>query len=738
MSEKLESGKTTREGFKSFVKELKEFALTVGEPCPEGHRREPGSNRCLPIGSTDHTAFTRSVNVDDGPQWRGLEDKQNQTFASEDDTSETALDAEEMEELQSCGEGTTFSFVQRRCVTLEEAEAEDHDGFAVEEGQSGHEDVVAKDPEGRRDPVGFQCPVNTFFDYKLRECIPLNKDTVLASENAGFSEDFKKAVAMLGKVAKTSPDPIDGHTHFVTVNEEGNGMTSVGSFPHHSHEVENFEVIPFEGDDDYVSQHPGVVNPMEMNDDSPKSHEVYSADSEEVLQTSAAPITTKQRKALPTSSFGVPRTRGFPLDSCARVRNAMARFNQAKGLSSGEKATLRRKILAAAKKCGIQVRNFAKASNGEEFTGVLTDLLKEQKLFKRIEMYKDTSDQAEKSAQHMQGPCPPGMVWDKKSKRCMKMRGFVEKVIAQHSDVVALDPEGRRDPVGFQCPPGSFFDFTDRKCVALDPSQKPGTTTTKADVEEGQSRVLTPQPKGKPARLSVDCPKGTIWDSDLQDCKPLDSRKKTKSAEEEAQGKCAPDEFMNPITKKCMPKKSAFKKMKSAEEVAGRDGLTPAPEGKVRLPMDCPEGTVWDGAKKVCKELDSMDKSRPGGQEINPEMHASVDRMSTAQLIKSLDDLIKEEIQAGRKEKAVVMAKDLPNAAFPPSLVSTTRRSLMHHSPSVEDPYDNASVDVNRLRNALARSAKVEGFSTKAVEDAREHLVYHAREIVKAYLAKKA
>jgi len=723
MSEKLESGKTTREELKSFVTALKEFALTVGEPCPEGHRKDPGSNRCLPIGSTDHTAFTRSVNVDNGPEWRGLKDKQDQTFASVEGPTEGALDADSMDELESCAEGTTFSFIQRKCVSLEEAETEDSDSFVLEEeGQGGHEDVVSKDPEGRRDPVGFKCPTNTFFDYKLRECIPLNKDTVLASENKELSEEFKKAIAMYGKVACTSPDPIDGHTHLVTVNEEGNGMTSVNGYPSHSHNVKKFEVASYSGEEGYVSQHPGVVNPMEEKEE---HRDTYSVDSQENKE-SAAPITTKQRKGLSDSTFGVPGKRKFPLDSCNRVRNAMARFNQAKGLTPSEKATLRRKILAAAKKCGIEVRQFAKASDGEEFTGVIKDLLREQKLFKRIELYKDASENTEKGAQHMQGPCPPGMEWDKKGKRCMKMRGFVDKVIAQHSDVVALDPEGRRDPVGFQCPPGSFFDFSDRKCVPLDPSQKPGTTTTKAAVEEGQSRVLTPQPAGKPARLPQDCPKGTIWDADLEKCKPLDTRKKVASTEE-SQEKCGPDEFMNPITKKCMPKKGAFKKTKSEEETAGRDGLTPAPAGKVRLPYDCPSGTLWDGMTKTCTPLNPQDKTV-----------SSVEKMSQAHLIKALDEIIRENVQSGRKEKASVAAKDLPNAAFPPSLVSMTRRSLMHHDPSVEDPYDNASVDVNRLRNALARASKVEGFSTKAVEDAREHLLYHAREVVKAHLAKKA
>ena len=61
----------------------------------------------------------------------------------------------------------------------------------------------------------------------------------------------------------------------------------------------------------------------------------------------------------------------------------------------------------------------------------------------------------------------------------------------------------------------------------------------------------------------------------------------------------------------------------------------------------------------------------------------------------------------------------------------------MHHTPDVEDPYNQETVDVARLRNALARSAAVEGFSEQAVTDAREHLLYHARAIVTDRLSKK-
>jgi hypothetical protein len=86
-------------------------------------------------------------------------------------------------------------------------------------------------------------------------------------------------------------------------------------------------------------------------------------DLEEALE-GAAPITTKQRKGLPKSSFAVPGKRKLPLDTCARVRNAMARFGQTQGLTSDEKRTAYNKIIRAANKCGIDPSGFRKKYGG--------------------------------------------------------------------------------------------------------------------------------------------------------------------------------------------------------------------------------------------------------------------------------------------------------------------------------------------------------------------------------------
>lgn len=735
-----------------FLKEMREFSITVGEDCPEGHRRDPGSGRCLPMGSTDHTAFTRSLNDDQGDEWRGLVDKNNETFESEIDVAkETAIDADLMEDLESCSNGTTFSFIQRRCIPLEDAEFENNDELAFEESEmSNHQDVVAKDPEGRRDPVGFQCPQNQFFDFKLRQCIPLNKDTIMASEC--FDDEFKQEVATYARLAMTSPDPMDGHRHVATLDEEGNGITSMSGFIHvHSHQVNEFNVEPktFSTDQgDYTSRHPGVAVPVEMR---LEKLEDFGRDTE--VSEDAKELTSKTRNQLPDSAFGVPGKRKFPLDSCARVQNAMARFNQAKGLSPSEKSSLRRKILARAKQCDIKVENFAKATTSEEFAAVVQELmyplLQEKK--ERMAIYRVDSEKKSN------GPCPPGMEWDPKTKRCTKVRGFFDVIKSQsnHSEIIAKDPAGRKDTVNFQCPPGHLFDFKNRKCIPMDTRVDPGQP---GDTTKAAQRHLAPSPEGKPARLPQDCPAGTIWDADLRKCKPLDSRKKTKSAEDSAKapasgpGKekddrgCAPFQFYNPVTKKCENRKGQFKGKSDNEAAANdqpenREGLVGAPAGKVKHPTDCPEGTLWDGKNKLCRPLDSMDKSRPSGS--SPQSPADtaavesvVENMSLAKLISHLDEIIRQDTAEGRKEKAKVSAKELPNEAFPPSLVGSTRRSLMHHTPDVEDSYDSTTVDIARLRNALARVSKVEGYAAKAVEDAREHLLFHAREIVSQRLGK--
>jgi ATP-dependent protease ClpP protease subunit len=59
-----------------------------------------------------------------------------------------------------------------------------------------------------------------------------------------------------------------------------------------------------------------------------------------------------------------PSESKLPIFDEAHVRNAMARLNQVQGVSASEKATAKRKIIAAAKKFGIDTTNFEKVAMG--------------------------------------------------------------------------------------------------------------------------------------------------------------------------------------------------------------------------------------------------------------------------------------------------------------------------------------------------------------------------------------
>lgn len=79
---------------------------------------------------------------------------------------------------------------------------------------------------------------------------------------------------------------------------------------------------------------------------------------EELLSETAAPLTTEKRSNLRDETFAFPDQRKMPLDTCNRVRNAMARFNQVEGVSASERRTAYNKILRAASKCGIDASGF--------------------------------------------------------------------------------------------------------------------------------------------------------------------------------------------------------------------------------------------------------------------------------------------------------------------------------------------------------------------------------------------
>ena len=65
--------------------------------------------------------------------------------------------------------------------------------------------------------------------------------------------------------------------------------------------------------------------------------------------------TTRQRNRMPESQFAFSEERKEPLNDAAHVRNAIARFDQVEGVSDAERDRAWRRILAAAKKHGVEV-----------------------------------------------------------------------------------------------------------------------------------------------------------------------------------------------------------------------------------------------------------------------------------------------------------------------------------------------------------------------------------------------
>jgi hypothetical protein len=72
-----------------------------------------------------------------------------------------------------------------------------------------------------------------------------------------------------------------------------------------------------------------------------------------------AKLNTEKREELPASQFACPKDRKLPINDAVHVRNAMARFDQ---VTAGDchPDEARRRILAAAKKFGVDISEFRK------------------------------------------------------------------------------------------------------------------------------------------------------------------------------------------------------------------------------------------------------------------------------------------------------------------------------------------------------------------------------------------
>ena len=66
-------------------------------------------------------------------------------------------------------------------------------------------------------------------------------------------------------------------------------------------------------------------------------------------------LNEKQRDRLDEDQFAFPAQRKEPLNNASHVRNAMARFNQVKGVSDDDRDEAWSRIKRAAKKHGVEV-----------------------------------------------------------------------------------------------------------------------------------------------------------------------------------------------------------------------------------------------------------------------------------------------------------------------------------------------------------------------------------------------
>jgi hypothetical protein len=69
-----------------------------------------------------------------------------------------------------------------------------------------------------------------------------------------------------------------------------------------------------------------------------------------------AELDAKHRNAIDDDKFAFPKERKEPLENASHVRNAIARFNQVKGVSDDERDAAWKRIKSAAKKHGVEVK----------------------------------------------------------------------------------------------------------------------------------------------------------------------------------------------------------------------------------------------------------------------------------------------------------------------------------------------------------------------------------------------
>jgi hypothetical protein len=74
------------------------------------------------------------------------------------------------------------------------------------------------------------------------------------------------------------------------------------------------------------------------------------------MPTKSHTLSTEQRNKVDDSKFAFPNQRKEPLENASHVRNAIARFDQVKGVSDDEREAAFHHIKTAAKKFGVEMK----------------------------------------------------------------------------------------------------------------------------------------------------------------------------------------------------------------------------------------------------------------------------------------------------------------------------------------------------------------------------------------------
>jgi hypothetical protein len=72
-----------------------------------------------------------------------------------------------------------------------------------------------------------------------------------------------------------------------------------------------------------------------------------------------AKLTTATRGRISVTKFAFPKQRKEPLENASHVRNAVARFNQVKGVTEAERSAAWKRIQSAAKRFGVELQKSA-------------------------------------------------------------------------------------------------------------------------------------------------------------------------------------------------------------------------------------------------------------------------------------------------------------------------------------------------------------------------------------------